>query len=62
MFVMSAFMQSLGQFVANLKLTWGHVGPTLAHFGSYFVHLGANLGTNGAILVPTWGLMKQYAH
>ena len=59
---MSAFMQSWGQLVANLSSPWGHVGPTLGHLGLNFVHIGANLGTNEAILAPTWGLMKPSGH
>ena len=52
---MSAFMQSRGQLVANssspgpmLVLLWAVLGPN-------FVHIGANLGTHGAIL-PVVGL------
>ena len=52
---MSAFMQSWGQLVANL----GSLGAVLvllwAVLGPNFVHLGANLGTHGAIL-PVFGL------
>ena len=40
----------------QLKLNWGHVGPTLDRLGPNFVHLGASLDTNKAILVPTWAL------
>ena len=43
----------LGPTCRQLKLNWGHVGPTLAHLGPNFVHLGANLGASGAILAPT---------
>ena len=49
---------NLGPTCSQFKLNWGHVGPTLDRLGPNFVHLGANLGTDKAILVPTWVLMK----
>ena len=48
----------LGPTCSQLKLNWGHVGPTLGRLGPKFVHLGANLGTDKANLVPTWALAK----
>ena len=47
-----------GLTCSQLKLDWGHVGPTLGRLGPNFVHLGANLGTNKANLVPTWGFCE----
>ena len=43
----------LGPTCSQLKLDWDHVGPTLGRLGPNFVHLGANFGTDKAILVPT---------
>ena len=52
------FHAIFGPTCSQLKLDWAHVGPTLACLGPNFVHLGANLGTDKDILVPTWVLMK----
>ena len=43
---------------SQLELTWTHLSPTLDRLGPNFVHIGANLGTNEASLVPIKPLMK----
>ena len=48
-----------GPTCSQLKLDWGHVGPTLGRLLPNFVHLKANLGTNKANLLPTWALAKR---
>ena len=50
----------MGPTCDQLKLTSGHVEPTLGRLWPNFARLGANLGTHGAILARTWALMGRY--
>ena len=53
-----------GPTCSQLKLDWGHVGPTLGllgpilrHLGAILNHLGARLGPSSGYLGPAWGYL-----